>query len=287
MKRLKYLFETVGFILIVLSFFLLSGCAAYQGTDTGSTDYRGEYNLNDLNTYGDWVYLSPYGEVWQPFVVSGWMPFENGHWVYSNDAWTWISYEPFGWIVCHYGYWYDDPFYGWIWIPSNGPWSPARVEWMDYGDFIGWAPLPPPGVDFGEPWESPDMGYWNVVRKQDFNGDNIRDYRIENPLRNEMGGRGVLNTPPEKREIEQATGRRVERVTIPRERVQILPREIEKLNLPLAESSKVEQRAREVERKDLVPREEYHRQHPENRPPAENRHAMENRKPPESRKEKR
>ncbi len=281
MKRVKYLFDSGSFILIVLSFFLLSGCATYQGTYTGSTDHTGEYSLSDLNGYGQWIYLSPYGEVWQPFAVSGWMPFGNGYWTYSNDGWTWISYEPFGWIVCHYGYWYDDPFYGWLWIPSSGPWSPARVEWMDYGDYIGWAPMPPPGVDYGEPWEGNDFGYWNVVRKQNFTSDNIRDYRVENPLRNDIGGRGVLISPPERREIERATGRRVDQVAIPRERVQIPPREIERMNLPPAESSKVERKAPEVERKELVPREEYHRQHPEDR------HARTDRKPPESHREKR
>ena len=123
MKRIKKIFVISSFFTMMMSVFLISGCATYQGTATSSMDYSGGYNLNDLNNYGDWIYLSPYGEVWQPFVVSDWMPFQDGHWAYSDNAWTWISYEPFGWIVCHYGYWYDDSFYGWVWIPSNSPWS--------------------------------------------------------------------------------------------------------------------------------------------------------------------
>ena len=281
MKRLKRLFEVSSFILIVLSFFMISGCAAYQGTASSSIDYPGGYNLSVLDNYGDWIYLNPYGEVWQPFVVSDWMPFQDGHWVYSDNAWTWVSYEPFGWIVCHYGYWYNDPFYGWVWIPSNSAWSPARVEWLDYGDYIGWSPLPPPGVNYGEPWEGADLGYWNVVRKQNFTSDNIRDYRIENPIRNTMGGRGRFDLPPNRNEIERATGGKVDQMNIPREHVQIPPRGIERMHLPPAESRRVEQKAPIVERRDLIPREEFHRQHPQNRRPAENRQAMDNRKSPE------
>jgi hypothetical protein len=264
MKRLKNLFKTGIFMLVlVIPLVVVAGCATYQGDISSTTGYTGPYNLDDLDNYGDWLYLAPYGEVWRPYVVLDWMPFDNGYWAYSNDAWTWISYEPFGWIVYHYGYWFDDQIYGWVWIPSDDPWSPARVEWVDYGDYVGWAPLPPPGIRYGDPWELDNRHYWNVVRQQDFTRDNIRDYRIVNPLRDEMGGRSVLNAPPDRSTIESATGGRINSVNIQRERVQLPPREIERMNLPPAESRKVEQRAPEVRRRDLVPREEYHNQHPE------------------------
>lgn len=248
---------------MLMTIFFLSGCAAYQVEGTGSSDYSGTYNLNDLNSYGEWVYLSPYGEVWRPYVVADWRPFDNGHWVFSDDAWTWISYEPFGWIVYHYGYWYDDPFYGWVWVPSDSQWSPARVEWLNYGDYVGWAPLPPPGVDYGDPWEQGDEGYWNVVRQQNFTRDDVGDYRMDHPLRNEMGGRGIMNEPPQRREIERATGGEVEQMRIPHERVELPPPRIERMKLPPAESQRVQQREPEVKRRELVPREQFRREHPE------------------------
>jgi predicted small secreted protein len=263
MKEYNCLTAVSALLLLVLVSFVATGCATYQGTGTDNTQYNSAYNLNDLNNYGEWLSLSPYGDVWRPYVVSDWMPFNNGYWAYDGGDWTWISYEPFGWIVYHYGYWYDDPSYGWVWVPSEDSWSPARVEWINYGDYIGWAPLPPPGINYGEPWEMSDNHYWNVVRKQNFIRDDIRDYRVSNPIRNEAGGRGVINLPPNRSEIESATGGTVQQVTIQREPVKLPPREIDRMNLPPAESRKVEQKSSEVKQRDLIPRTEFHRQHPE------------------------
>ena len=132
---------------------LFTSCSSLQFQNNVNETGWEKYNLEELNSYGEWVNINKYGNVWRPYVVNNWMPFDNGHWSYADGNWTWISYEPFGWIVYHYGNWYDDPFYGWVWIPSDDAWSPARVLWMDYDDYVGWAPMPLSGIEYGNPWE--------------------------------------------------------------------------------------------------------------------------------------
>jgi hypothetical protein len=107
---------------------------------------------DDLAGYGNWVQQPSYGWAWRPrAVASSWRPYRAGHWVMTDEGWTWISDEPYGWATYHYGRWYDDPNYGWEWIPGN-EWAPAWVAWQEGDNYIGWAPLPPtvdfqPGID--------------------------------------------------------------------------------------------------------------------------------------------
>ncbi|HEX4966561.1 MAG TPA: DUF6600 domain-containing protein [Thermoanaerobaculia bacterium] len=107
---------------------------------------------DDLASYGHWIERPRYGWVWTPrAVASSWRPYQQGHWVWTDLGWTWISDEPFGWATYHYGRWYDDPDYGWEWVPGE-EWAPAWVDWQEGNDYVGWAPLPPsvdfrPGVD--------------------------------------------------------------------------------------------------------------------------------------------
>jgi len=106
---------------------------------------------DDLASYGNWVQRPRYGWVWTPRVaVASWRPYQYGHWVWTDLGWTWVSDEPFGWATYHYGRWYDDPDYGWGWVPGD-QWAPAWVDWQAGNDYVGWAPLPPsydysPGV---------------------------------------------------------------------------------------------------------------------------------------------
>lgn len=102
-------------------------------------------DFRDLEDYGEWTIVAGYGTVWRPYADPEWRPFTYGHWSYSGDGWLWVSDEPFGWIVCHYGNWYLDDEQGWVWIPGYD-WSPARVEWHVTDDEIGWAPLFPPAL---------------------------------------------------------------------------------------------------------------------------------------------
>jgi hypothetical protein len=98
---------------------------------------------DDLASYGNWIQRPSYGWVWTPRAVSAsWRPYEDGHWVWTDQGWTWISDEPYGWATYHYGRWYDDPQTGWSWVPGD-EWAPSWVSWQEGADYIGWAPLPP------------------------------------------------------------------------------------------------------------------------------------------------
>src|SRR5262245_15310729 len=100
-----------------------------------------------LEGEGDWVLVEPQGWVFRPRVNSvAWRPYEDGHWEPSYAfGWVWESHDPFGWITDHYGFWFYDDFQGWLWKPY-GAWAPSWVAWVQVGNFIAWAPLPPPGT---------------------------------------------------------------------------------------------------------------------------------------------
>jgi hypothetical protein len=99
---------------------------------------------------GNWIEVEGYGYGWQPDVAvndSNWRPYADGYWAYTDDGWTWVSYEDFGWATYHYGRWANLSDYGWVWFPgSDLDWGPAWVSWRTGGDYVGWAPLPPRGV---------------------------------------------------------------------------------------------------------------------------------------------
>ena len=173
-------------LLFVLIAWLIPGCYVVPSNQYNGTQYSPpppEYNVDDLNQYGDWVNVNTYGRVWRPSVVDNWQPFTNGHWDYDGNDWVWVSYEPFGWIVCHYGSWDYSPDNGWFWIPDNDEWSPASVQWIDYGDNVGWAPRRPHNNNWAEPWENNNVQPWTVVKMRDFNREDITSYRVPSVTR--------------------------------------------------------------------------------------------------------
>ena len=98
-----------------------------------------------LDPYGEWMETSDYGFVFQPRQANqsrDWRPYTNGHWVYTDAGWTWISDEQFGWATYHYGRWIRLRSVGWVWVPGE-QWAPAWVSWRKGSDYVGWAPLPP------------------------------------------------------------------------------------------------------------------------------------------------
>ena len=98
---------------------------------------------DDLAPYGNWIERPSYGWVWTPrAVATSWRPYEDGRWVWTDDGWTWITDEPYGWATYHYGRWYQDPEIGWSWVPGD-TWGPSWVSWQEGSDYVGWAPLPP------------------------------------------------------------------------------------------------------------------------------------------------
>lgn len=119
------------------------------GDDQG-VSYQTFYD--NLSNEGTWVQTDDYGYVFQPAVQDpDWAPYTDGHWVYTDQGWTWISDEPWGWATYHYGRWINIDGTGWVWVPGYR-WAPAWVSWRYGGGYCGWAPLPPEtfiGVEFG------------------------------------------------------------------------------------------------------------------------------------------
>ena len=147
-------------------------------------DEIAEYE-EELDSYGDWQYLAPYGYVWAPRGMAGdWRPYWYGRWAWLPlTGWTWIPYEPWGWAPFHYGRWHWGVGMGWYWIPSSF-WGPAWVNWWWDDYYFGWAPMSwwgYPGVVYGGryygrgwdgyyPWDSRAL---IVVRR-----DQLRDPKI-------------------------------------------------------------------------------------------------------------
>jgi hypothetical protein len=113
--------------------------------DESTADYDVFYER--LSSDGTWFYDDDYGYVWQPTVAvstSSWQPYTDGHWVWTDRGWCWVSNEDFGWATYHYGRWIRVAGAGWVWAPGD-EWAPAWVSWRhtDDDDYVGWAPLPP------------------------------------------------------------------------------------------------------------------------------------------------
>src|SRR5579864_406878 len=83
---------------------------------------------DQLSPYGSWINYPGYGYVWVPNNVDpSFSPYlTNGHWVYTDMGWAWVSDFDWGWGPFHYGRWLDDPYYGWLWVPGYD-WAPAWV----------------------------------------------------------------------------------------------------------------------------------------------------------------
>lgn len=97
---------------------------------------------DNLQAYGKWTNHPKYGQIWI-YNHAGFTPYStDGHWVYTQYGWTWVSDYPWGWATFHYGRWAYEPSFGWFWVPGY-EWAPAWVSWRTGGDYYGWAPLGP------------------------------------------------------------------------------------------------------------------------------------------------
>ena len=164
---------------VCLAMFLAAaGCAANWnqagvGASAGST--RGQVSVSyfheTLSPYGEWFQEPSYGWCWTPYDASAnWRPYSDGHWVYTDYGWSWASNESWGWAPYHYGRWFFDGSYGWVWVPGTD-WAPAWVAWRYADDCVGWAPLPPTagwnvsaGLSFSDADEIPSRGWCFVAR---------------------------------------------------------------------------------------------------------------------------
>jgi hypothetical protein len=143
----------------------------------------GDFNnfYEPLGAYGSWFQTRDYGYVFQPWAVRDvtWRPYTQGRWAFTNQGWTWVSSEPFGWACYHYGRWALLRNVGWVWVPGT-EWAPAWVTWRESTDHIGWAPLPPETLAWNDnSWDSSvesrfviDTGWFSFISYRNF-GNNI------------------------------------------------------------------------------------------------------------------
>ncbi len=152
-KNMKIRSFFLPIILLITSSF--SGALRAQEVDVN-------FFYTSLQDKGDWFSTDKYGYVFQPRRATqdrAWRPYVDGHWGYTDQGWTWISNEDFGWATYHYGRWALIANTGWVWVPGD-QWGPAWVSWRTPpryspgttvttvvteadSDYIGWAPLPP------------------------------------------------------------------------------------------------------------------------------------------------
>ena len=128
----------------------------YAGSDAGSRYLPFELRpySTDFDSYGKWVRVSGYGNVWTPTVAvdAGWSPYRNGRWIWRGGDYIWVASEPWGWAPYHYGRWSFGVNIGWFWVPpvdNEVYWSPGYVGWVRTPDYVAWVPLAPGEIYYG------------------------------------------------------------------------------------------------------------------------------------------
>ncbi len=236
---------------LILTLAALTGCTVeyYEDEANYQDDYYDEYyedepevlfdEFEELQFWGQWFDLAPYGWVWRPTVVLGWRPYDNGHWIWSDLGWTWVSYEPFGWATYHYGFWAYDFAWGWVWIPAYD-WYPSRVDWYIYDDYIAWSPMPPPGFHIGDPWTPTDVYAWHVVHTKHFIKSDIGRYHKGYKKHYRVKDRSsVMAKAPEAAQVEYHTRRTLRPISIEMSQMTVGQRTLQKMKLPEAELERV------------------------------------------------
>ncbi len=215
------------YLIVPVILLFLSSCYTTQNVSDQNSPNS---TFGQLDGYGQWMNIQDLGTVWQPNVSADWQPYSDGHWVWTSYGWMWDSYEPFGWVVYHYGYWDNDPQYGWIWVPTY-QWVPANVNWYVQNGYIGWAPQPSPGF-LNSHLYSDSPNYWVVVPQQNFIDNNVSRYRTRDNaaianIRNNEGSRS-----PDIHKIENITNQRITVTNIVNEKIKSGGRELVRARVP-------------------------------------------------------
>lgn len=182
---------------------------------------------SNLSPHGSWLVSTQYGRVWQPEVyVGGWNPYYDGHWVYTDLGWSWVSDYGWGAIPYHYGTWAFDPVFGWVWVPGY-VWAPAWVVFRTGPDYIGWAPVSPRfSIGISTSFGAPSADAFVFVSAGNFVAPRIRTVRVPRARTTVVFNRTrvvnnlvvenniVVNRGPDVRTIERASGKKVRAVSI-------------------------------------------------------------------------
>ncbi len=247
-----FAFAAIAYLLLPLTVAVLSGCTAIQQEPPAES--RADINSDDqtyLANYGDWTTVEPYGEVWRPRVTAEWEPFHYGQWVWSDQGWVWESYEPYGWLVYHHGNWCNESNVGWFWVPSQ-TWSAAPVQWTQFGDYVGWAPAPPPGVILPTPWSPESPRIWHIVEARNFSQENVGKYKVVKSVTTLAVGAPVNDrTEPDVKVVERFTKKAMPAMKVQRQETKMGSREYFKLVLPEPDAKRVKAETAAVEKNVL------------------------------------
>ena len=178
----------------------------YSRTNAYRYVHRSVYGVEDLDGYGSWDYVAPYGNVWTPRVDVGWTPYYYGRWSWIDwYGWNWVSYDPWGWAPYHYGRWF---YHGsrWCWWPgglyTRHYWSPGLVAFVGWGGWsgfhvglgagrLGWIPLAPHETYY--PWYG--RRYYSGYRNNTYIDNSVRivnNTNIVNIYRNARVNNGII-----------------------------------------------------------------------------------------------
>lgn len=169
-----------------------------------------EMGVSELDTYGGWNQIQPYGWVWAPRVAAGWAPYQIGRWVWVEPwGWTWVSYEPWGWLPYHYGRWIVVGTAGWVWVPGPtlGIWTPGCVRFYYGPTWVSWVPLGPHEIYYHN--KPPDHRHFDstlinshvpgattVISRRQFVTGMPEDERFKPPKDPIRSGRVAAGPPP-------------------------------------------------------------------------------------------
>lgn len=168
----------------------------------------------NLQAYGTWLTLKPYGIVWQPNEYGGWAPYHLGRWFWrSETGWMWIARESWGWLTYHYGAWAYDATHGWVWVAPRArapAWSPANAVFFTLATAgrttsIGWLPLAP-----SEAFHAHLSQYRNAAARGGITTIGVSDFysgnfsRLSTPPSGSLPGGAHLTAPAPPRRSQSA-----------------------------------------------------------------------------------
>ena len=247
MKAKDVLLKIVPLVVILL--LIANGCGT--GSDTGKDSLTTQQQAFDmLDRYGTWIDIPAYGTVWRPSVAADWRPYLYGHWVWSDQGWVWVGYEPFAWVVYHYGSWYNDRGAGWVWVPAYD-WSPAQVAWASSDDYVAWAPLPPQGASMVQPGDPYWDQMWVLVPVARFRDQNVGTNNQATTSGGSGRVRGSTGTPPDYQRMRKVAVGNEGSMRIDLEKISSGGRTLQRLKLPPEQEKIVETREPEVWKKVL------------------------------------
>ena len=168
----------------------------------------------DLDQYGVWTEVPPYGMVWRPRAVAvDWAPYHYGHWAWVDPwGWTWIDDAPWGFAPFHYGRWAFAGG-GWLWVPGRmvvgvrPVYAPALVAFVGGGGFsvgvrvgggvgmAAWFPLGP-GEVYRPAYHVSEVYVRNVNIVHVSNVTVINSWNVTNVRYANQGVRGGVTVVP-------------------------------------------------------------------------------------------